>query len=573
MDADCFRLELAGRLEAWAERILLRIVPSAGAEPVELTGRQILDQSRQLARRFTAAAPPGSVVLLLFPHSVELFVLHIGLIVEGRLPAILAWPTSRVDAEKYQRNLLHQLRKLPAAVLVTLPRLAANLGPGLPYAVAACEIADAEAHERHFAARLNIDEAPPVVPARPAGDPGPALFLQFSGGTTGAQKCVVVTAPMMEAQMRRLRETLQFTEADGAVSWLPLYHDMGLIACFWFPLWHGAPSTQMAASDWLLDPGRLLSDLDRYRATFCWLPNFAFSYLAGARERMKGGPYSLGHVRALVNCSEPVRLQSMRAFAAAFADWGVRPERCQASYAMAETVFAVTQTPLGATPRTFPRGQLRGALAPMSFDVADEVYVSSGRLLGGSEIAIRTAAGTLCAEAEPGEIFLRSESQFNGYWGVDGFTRHALVEGGWYATGDYGFVEGGELFVIGRLKDIIIVGGQNIFPEDVELLVNGAPGVYAGRVVAFGITDEVNGTEALAVVAELRGEFDAVRATALEREIRRLVLATIGIAPRWVAVTPERWIVKSTAGKISRRDTRQRFLQERLAPASPQPKG
>ena len=564
IDAHQFRLQLAERLERWAGRALLRIIPGAGADPVELTGRQILDQSRQLASRFTSQASEGSVVLLLFPHSVELFLLHLGLILEGRLPAILAWPTSRVNAEKYQRNLLHQLRNLPASQLVTLPRLAANLGPGLPYPAASCTIPDAESHERHFAARLQIDETPPPASGQQlAGAPGPALFLQFSGGTTGAQKCVVVTAPMLEAQMRRLREALDFTDADGVVSWLPLYHDMGLIACLWFPLWHGAPSTQMAASDWLLDPGRLLVDLHRYRATVCWLPNFAFSYMAGARERMKSHA-DLAHVRGFVNCSEPVRLQSMHAFAAAFADWGVRATQCQASYAMAETVFAVTQTPLASEPRIFPRARVRGVFAPVSFDVVDDVFVSSGRILGGTEVEIRTTTGEPCAEAVPGEIFLRSESQFDGYWGINGFTRYALTEDGWYATGDYGFLDGGELFVIGRLKDIVIVGGQNIFPEDIETLVNTADGVYPGRVVAFGVNDEANGTEALAVIAELRGDFEAARATAVEREIRRLVLATIGIAPRWVSVTPERWIVKSTAGKISRRETRQRFMQERL---------
>jgi acyl-CoA synthetase (AMP-forming)/AMP-acid ligase II len=129
-------------------------------------------------------------------------------------------------------------------------------------------------------------------------------------------------------------------------------------------------------------------------------------------------------------------------------------------------------------------------------------------------------------------------------------------------------MEGGELYVIGRLKDIIIVGGQNVFPEDIEAVVNSVEGVYPGRVVAFGIQDPEYGTENIAVVAELRGLFDAKAATALERQIHKLVMATAGIAPRHVAVVPERWIVKSTAGKISRRDTRQRFLQERLQPRS-----
>jgi acyl-CoA synthetase (AMP-forming)/AMP-acid ligase II len=124
-------------------------------------------------------------------------------------------------------------------------------------------------------------------------------------------------------------------------------------------------------------------------------------------------------------------------------------------------------------------------------------------------------------------------------------------------------MHGEELFVIGRKKDIVIVGGQNVFPEDVEALVNGVPGIYPGRVVAFGVTDDQLGTETLAVIAEMRGDYDRSRALALQREIQKLVLSTIGLAARFAFVVPERWIVKSTAGKISRRETRMRLLTER----------
>ena len=135
---------------------------------------------------------------------------------------------------------------------------------------------------------------------------------------------------------------------------------------------------------------------------------------------------------------------------------------------------------------------------------------------------------------------------------------------GWYATGDFGFLDAGELFVVGRLKDLIIVGGQNVFPEDVESLAAGAPGVRPGRVVAFAIDDARLGTQSIAIVAELSGDFDADAAATAEAEIRALVTAGIGIAPRHVTAVPRPWIVKSTAGKISRGDTRRRFIEEFL---------
>jgi acyl-CoA synthetase (AMP-forming)/AMP-acid ligase II len=557
-----FREILRRRVQDQGSRILLRIV--SGGKTVEFTGTALLEQALELARQYRQA-PESSVVLLLLPHSVELFLLHLGLILDGRIPAVLAWPTSRVDPDKYQRNLLYQLRNLPASQLITLPRLACNMGPGLPYRVTACPIESAAAHEAAFALPPEIDTPAPAAKSDPRQTaPDDALFLQFSGGTTGAQKAVVITASMLEAQLRRLGENLQFGAEDSVVSWLPLYHDMGLIGCLWLPLWFGAPSLQFSAQDWLLNPESLFAYMQEFRGTFCWLPNFAFSYLAGQRERMRGA-YSLAHVRAWISCSEPVRQISMNRFTEAFAGWGVEPRSLQASYAMAENVFAVTQTPLGACMETFPRAALpsrAAAYSPLAFDLLDEVYMSSGCALAGMDFRIMGPAG-LCPPHTPGEIQLRTESLFSGYWGNDGFLTNSLSPDGWYSTGDYGFVAGRDLFVIGRMKDIVIVGGQNVFPEDVEAVVNSIAGIYPGRVVAFGVEDDQLGTEALTVIAELRGPFEREQAHAAQRQIQKLVLSAIGTAPRSVHVVPERWIVKSTAGKISRRETRARFMQER----------
>jgi acyl-CoA synthetase (AMP-forming)/AMP-acid ligase II len=233
---------------------------------------------------------------------------------------------------------------------------------------------------------------------------------------------------------------------------------------------------------------------------------------------------------------------------------------------MAEAVFAITQSDPQCKLLTIPRtsvhrgDQIYGGLA---FDLIDDVYVSSGKVLAKTEVRIVAPDGALSDENEPGEIFVRTPSLFGGYCGAQSFQVHAPKDG-WYGTGDYGFVSQGELFVIGRFKDIVIVGGNNVFPEDVEAVVNTIDGVYPGRVVAFGVEDEQYGTQALAVVAEMKGDCSETAASALEANIRKLVLTTIGIAPRHVAVVPQRWIVKSTAGKISRVETRERFLHERM---------
>jgi len=363
--------------------------------------------------------------------------------------------------------------------------------------------------------------------------------------------------------VQRLSEVLGPAEGDGVVSWLPLYHDMGLIACLYFPLCTGMPSLHFAASDWLLRPELLFRFIEEYSGSFCWLPNFAFSYLAQRKDMMQG-VYSLGRMRAWVNCSEPVRRKSFAEFAEQFGEWGVSPERLHTSYAMAENVFAVTQSS-GAAPPTVARSKVRGsslAYQPEAFELIDEVYVSSGRCLRGMNVRIAAADGTLCADLVAGEIQLQTSCLFAGYWDHSGFSRAAYTEDGWYRSGDFGFFEHGELFVIGRLKDIIIVAGQNVFPEDVESITAQIRGIQAGRIVAFGVDNEEFGTQSIAVVAEMAGEFDEAKAGELEQEVRRLVIASLGVAPRFVSVVPQRWVVKSTAGKISRRDTRNRFLAE-----------
>jgi acyl-CoA synthetase (AMP-forming)/AMP-acid ligase II len=162
-----------------------------------------------------------------------------------------------------------------------------------------------------------------------------------------------------------------------------------------------------------------------------------------------------------------------------------------------------------------------------------------------------------------GEIQLRTSCLFEGYWGRNGFRRDVFTEDGWYRTGDFGFVVNEEVFVIGRMNDIIIVAGQNIFPEDIEVITSQVAGIYPGRVVAFGVDNEELGTQSIGVVAEMSGGFDSGKADRMEKEIQSLITASLGVAPRFVKVVPQRWIVKSTAGKISRRDTRNRFLEER----------
>lgn len=562
--------ELRQRMLSHADKVLLRVAVAPRFDhPVEFAGKALLDRAQSLAASIICSIHSSSsrhVILLLLPHCPELFLLQLGLVLNGQIPAVLAWPTTRVDPEKYQRNLIHQLSHLPADALVTLPGLAKNLQGSLPFSVIGQTIENGPTFEKNLQAHgAQTPLEPETFASQRSTLADNVLFLQFSGGTTGAQKAVAVTADMLRSQFEHLGESLQFCADDTVVSWLPMYHDMGLIACYWMPLWHAASSLQIAANDWILNPELLLRYITKYHGTVCWLPNFAFAYLSQRREFMRD-KYELGSMRAWINCSEPVRQKSIAEFVNTFTDWGVRKEAVQTSYAMAETVFAITQSDPRRRLLTIPRTNVhRGkqTYSGLAFDLIDDVYVSSGKVLAQTEVRIVAPDETLCDENEAGEVLVRTPSLFGAYWGAQSCQSHNPKDG-WHSTGDYGFVSQGELFVIGRFKDIVIVGGNNIFPEDVEAVVNTIDGVYPGRVVAFGVEDEQYGTQALAVVAERKGDCSETAASALEAEIRKLVLTTIGIAPRHVAVVPQRWIVKSTAGKISRVETRERFLHERM---------
>jgi acyl-CoA synthetase (AMP-forming)/AMP-acid ligase II len=255
----------------------------------------------------------------------------------------------------------------------------------------------------------------------------------------------------------------------------------------------------------------------------------------------------LGGVRLLVNCSEPVRADSMDRLLDRFGGHGLRASALASCYAMAETTFAVTQTAPGCPPRR--------VLRPDSSVMA----VSSGSPISGCAVRVVDGSGRDLPEGRVGEILIRSVSLFEGYRNQTARTVEALRDG-WYRSGDLGFLDGGECFVVGRSKDVIVVAGRNLHPEDVEDAVGGVEGVLPGRVVAFGVEDEASGTERVHVVAET-----ALTGRAERRRLRRAVIQAAMDADVTVArvhLAPLRWLIKSSAGKPARSENRARALRE-----------
>ncbi|MBU8545412.1 MULTISPECIES: AMP-binding protein [Roseomonadaceae] len=532
-----------------------------GGQRRDVTGRDFWQRVTARAEWVARQAPPGGLVLVVATTGVEAMALFLGIAAAGRLGAFFP-PASPIQDQRHffdqQRAALRAID--PAAICVLDPAMAAMVGRIDPALTPRVRLAPAEATGDSVAALGALRD-------RLASDA--PLFVQHSSGTTGIKKAVEISGLMLAAQFRAYWPGLRAevgAERLAIASWLPLYHDMGLIAGFLLPMLGGDTLSLMDPFEWIGAPGRFFEMIAADGCTIAWMPNFAFRHFVRLRRALK--PAQLNTMRLWVDCSEPCRLQDARDFEAAFADFGVRPDSVVGCYAMAETVFAVSQgrpaTRLGlAVPPAIPPGTAMAATSARL--VMDEVpeghrlVLSSGQPLPGMELAVFDGAQRL-PEGHYGEIGLRGADLFAGYRGRDAASS-GIGADGFFRTGDLGAVLEGQVFVFGRLKEIIIVNGKNIFGGDVEALLAGIPGVRAGRAVAFGVCSEMTGSEELVIVAE----YDAgagVTEAECRAAISRLVTETFLVKPRDVRIVAERWLVKSTSGKISRDENRRRYLTQ-----------
>jgi acyl-CoA synthetase (AMP-forming)/AMP-acid ligase II len=312
----------------------------------------------------------------------------------------------------------------------------------------------------------------------------------------------------------------------------------------------------------------MLEIITQHKCSLAWMPNFAFQFVPRRTPKSRWAQYDLSSFRAVINCSEPVRSASMAEFERAFAGSGLRPGVMQCSYAMAENVFAVTQTdlarPSGPSRICADAHVFRTAhrIVPVNAETAGAVaFTSSGKALDGNEIQIASETGAILEHGRVGEILIKSDNLFSGYYNRLDLTAQAIVDG-WYHSGDLGFLLEEELYVVGRKKDLLIVGGENLYPQDIEEIVGAHPAIHDGRAVALGLYNAELGTEDVVVVAEVEREELLQQAGEIEREIRSAVVSGLGVAVRTIFLKPPKWIVKSTAGKAARSATREKLLRE-----------
>ncbi len=500
---------------------------------------------------------PGEVVVLILQHSLDLVYAFWGAILHGAIPSIMPFLTEKLAPERYRADLTSLISISRPAAIVTYPeferevRSAVREGDAVRTVISTDQLEPAAPPE--FAALPGLQRSPEDI-----------VLLQHSSGTTGLQKGVALSHRAVFNQLEAYSRALGLTRSDVIVSWLPLYHDMGLIAGFLMPVLSNVPLVLSSPFDWVRAPYRLLQSVSRYHGTLSWLPNFAYNFCSQKIRPQNLEGVDLSSWRAVINCSEPVRLESHRSFYEKFKAYGLRWEALQTSYAMAENVFGVTQSDLTQPPRVEQIDREAFMLERLARPAADGhsamTMMSSGRPLANTRLRILDGRGHDLPDGQIGEIALQSDCMLTEYYNRPDATRESLRDG-WFLTGDYGYLSKGEIYVSGRKKDMIIVGGRNIYPQDLESLAYEVTGVHAGRAVAFGLFDPEAGTEQVVIIAEADTD-DLHRNERIAEDIRQHVTRNSAIALRHVKVVGPKWILKTSSGKTARAANREKYLKE-----------
>jgi fatty-acyl-CoA synthase len=404
---------------------------------------------------------------------------------------------------------------------------------------------------------------------RPPDDPDALAILQYTSGSTAEPKGVMLPHRCVTANLDAIVEAARIdATTDRAVSWLPLYHDMGLIGCLTTPMTVGFDLLLAAPQDFLAGPARWMQWLSEFGGTMTAGPNFAYALAARALRRLDG--LDLSRWRLALNGAEPIDPGAVEAFCAAGAAHGLDPRSAFCVFGMAEATLAVTfpEPDSGMTVDAVDRRVLETDryAAPVQPDAAGPDGVRRlpflGRPLDGLDVRIcDTKTGDTMHEREVGELEVRGASVTPGYFRRETTTLETFHDG-WLRTGDLGYLVGGELVVCGRIKDVIIVGGRNVFPEDIERAVAGVDGVRAGNVIAFG-TEGRRGREALVVVAETKAE----ESTPVRSAVATKVADAVGVPPDDVVLVRPGTLPKTSSGKLQRSLCRDRYHDEVLEPA------
>jgi 1-acyl-sn-glycerol-3-phosphate acyltransferase len=536
------------------ERVHAVLWHDIGVE-TKLTYRELADRARVAAQGLMRAGlQPGERVAIMLPTGFEFFAAFFGVLYAGGVPVPIYPPARPSQIEEHLNRQAGILRNAGASLLIAPPeasaiaRLVKLQVEGLRDVVSPESLSQGRA-----------SEGPGVPPAATA-------LIQYTSGSTGDPKGVVLSHANVLANIRAMGGAMDASPADVFVSWLPLYHDMGLIGAWLGSLYYAARLVVMSPLTFLVRPEQWLWAIHYHRATLSASPNFGYGLCLNKidDDAIKG--LDLGSLRMVFNGAEAVSPDIIRQFTARFAKYGFKAEALVPVYGLAENAVGlafparVRAPVIDRVDRAALSGRAR-AVPAASGDANALEIVACGSPLPGHEIRIVGATGEL-GEREEGQLQWRGPSATQGYFDNPAKTRE-LFDGDWLNSGDRAYIAGGDVYITGRSKDIIIRAGRNIYPTEIEEAAGDVPGIRKGCVVAFGSQDPARGTERVILLAETR-ETDAANLNALRERVEDAVTPLLDAAPDEIVLVPPQTIPKTSSGKLRRNAARELFEQGRL---------
>ena len=540
------------------DRLHLTVLQDEATVLGSLTYTELATRARAVARGLLAGdVTPGDRVALMLPTSIDYFIAFFGILYAGAVPVPIYPPMRLSQIEDHLLRQIGILRNAGACLLITMPegRRVAGLLRAQVETLKAIE----------SVANLEASPAPVNLP-QPSNADSVAL-IQYTSGSTGDPKGVVLSHSNLLANIRAMGRVMEASSADVFVSWLPLYHDMGLIGAWLGCLHFAAPLYAMSPLSFLVRPESWLWAIHRFRATFSASPNFGFELCLDKVADVDLEGLDLSSLRMVANGAEPVSVQTLRRFIDRFGRYGFPGQAMAPVYGLAECSVGLAFPPLGRPPiiDRVNRDRLStdGVAEPARSDDPKPLeIVPCGQPLPGHEIRIVDEAGYEVGERREGRLEFRGPSATHGYFRNETKTRE-LFRDGWLDSGDRAYMAGGDVYITGRIKDIIIRAGRHIYPQEVEDAVAEIPGIRKGCVAVFGITDRASGTERVVVLAETRETDPAVRAE-LQARAQEVAGDTAGTPPDEIVLAPPRTVPKTSSGKIRRSAAKELYESGRI---------
>jgi len=526
-----------------------------GEQPVEITYADLYQGALGLAAGLQAQGlVQGQSVAIMLPTGRDYLCIFFAILVAGGIPVPIYPPARPSQLEEHLRRHVGILNNARAVLLVTVPaaRTVARLLQEQVESLGGVVTTD------------DLKTRQPLQPVPLNGDD--IAFLQYTSGSTGAPKGVVLTHANLLANIRAMGAAIEVRDDDVFVSWLPLYHDMGLIGAWFGSLYYAMPLVLMSPLAFLARPARWLWTIHQHRATLSAAPNFAFELCLNKVVDADIEDLDLSSWRFAFNGAEPVSPTTVRRFCERFGSYGFRASAMAPVYGLAESAVGLAFPPpdRGALIDRVRRDSLLGSGDAQSADEADPdalEFVACGQPLPGYQIRI-VADGRELPERRQGRIQFQGPSATSGYFRNPEASR-GLFDGAWLDTGDLGYIAAGDLYLTSRVKDVIIRGGRNLYPYEVEAAIGDIPGVRKGCVAMFGGIDPGSGTERVVVVAETRESEPEARA-ALKQKAMGVATDLIGMPPDEIILAPPQTVLKTSSGKIRRSAIRELYEKGNL---------